>query len=125
VYLRLLFWSGVLLIVWGCTHTPWADAPPFVPADTEECDVSAVSFSRDIVPIMEEYCYSCHKGVMVSGNISLDTYEGVKEAADDGSLVGSVTGDPEYLFMPEAAPPLTDCLIRKIVAWIANGSPEN
>lgn len=62
---------------------------------------------------------------MASGDIFLDTYEGVKEAADDGSLVGSVTGDPEYLFMPEAAPPLADCLLRKIAAWIADGSPEN
>lgn len=127
MYVRLLSAICVMFFALGCSHDPWRDVPESVASepDSGDCDIREVSFRRDIVPIMERHCYICHKGAMASGAIFLDTYKGVKSVADDGRLIGSVQGDPGYLFMPEAAPALSDCNIRKIVAWIANSSVEN
>ena len=89
---------------------------------------AGIDFVRDVKPVLEHNCVSCHRDGNVKGNVRLDT----KEAAFDGDDV-IIAGNPEdsslywtttlpqddELFMPpikneEKDYPLTDA-VKKIL----------
>jgi hypothetical protein len=55
----------------------------------------------------------------------LDTYDGVKAAADNGSLFGSINHDDGYTAMPLGGGKLSNCSIAQVKSWIDNGSLDN
>ncbi len=84
-----------------------------------ECDTLNVSFSQIIDPIVERNCKSCH----FSGNgtgVTLASYEDIKGAAENGSLLGAIKHETGYSPMPKGGK-LDDCTIQKIEAWINKG----
>ncbi|MDP4199566.1 MAG: hypothetical protein Q8922_03340 [Bacteroidota bacterium] len=95
------------------------------PADTSNCDTTAVSFSGFVNPIIQNACLGCHSGSNPSGGISLSTYSGVQTVANNGQLVGGITGTPPYFIMPQTGSPLDACTIAKIRAWVNHGAPNN
>ncbi|MCB0661984.1 MAG: hypothetical protein KDC24_04550 [Saprospiraceae bacterium] len=84
-------------------------------------DVNAVSYERDVAPIIAERCSPCHfpdKGKKKF----LDTYSAVKTNIDD--IIGRIQLDPSKLeFMPfkSKKEPLSDSLIQVIVQWKEGG----
>jgi len=87
------------------------------------CDTTlAVSYSKDIVPLFQQQCYSCHQP---TDNIAMGTYLTDKQMALNGSLLGSVTHASGYRPMPESSPKLSECKLSQIRRWINNGSPNN
>jgi Planctomycete cytochrome C len=89
------------------------------------CDVSNVTFSRSVVPILSANCYSCHGGNTPSGGIQLDTYTGVKLQADNGKLFGSISHAAGFSPMPKNAGSLSSCNITQIKKWVDAGAPNN
>ncbi len=90
------------------------------------CDTTAVTFSQDIFPIIQNKCLGCHGANSINGNppVKLDTYTNIKLEVDNGRFLGSITGDPNYVKMPPSSS-LLQCEIDKIKKWINNGAPNN
>ena len=90
------------------------------------CDLSAVTWSGTIRPILNQQCISCHApGVPGNGGIDLTQYSGARSVALSGALLGSITHAPGYAAMPGTADTLENCQILQIRSWVDNGAPEN
>jgi len=94
-------------------------------SSTIPCDADSVSFSADIVPLVKDACYGCHNQYVHESGIELLTYDDLKTAALNGSLVGTVAGETGYVRMPFGSIPLPACHVEKIRAWVERGALEN
>lgn len=90
-----------------------------------KCDTTAVSFSSQVMPIMDASCTSCHAGSSPSANISLSNYTEVKNASSNANFLGSIQHSSGYSAMPQGASKLDDCSILKISSWIQQGAQNN
>jgi len=84
-----------------------------------------LNLAETIAPIMETHCNSCHSGANPSAGIVTADYEGLREVAMDGSLVGAVNHDPDYSAMPQGQPQLDECPREQIAAWVDDGAQDN
>ena len=89
------------------------------------CFSTDMSFSNDILPIIESNCFPCHDALTIDGNINLEGYDRVKVHIDNGRLVGAITYSPGFSPMPQGKPKLLDCDIEKIQSWVNDGAPNN
>lgn len=113
-----------------------------IPGEEEEAagavEVGEVSFVRDVMPIFEGRCISCHGGPRREGGQRIE--EGLSLLTHRETMAGStwgpvvVPGDPagSYLLelilsgeMPDDAPRLLPREIRIITQWILSGAPDN
>ncbi len=97
---------------------------------------AAISFNRDIRPILTTHCTACHGGVKAAGGISFiyrekATGRGKSEAItilpgqpEASEMMRRITSsDPEEVMpQPEHGPPLLPQDIAKIRQWIAEGA---
>lgn len=94
-----------------------------------------VDFNRDIRPIFNAHCITCHGGVKQAGGVSFSYREQALGTGKSGrpivvagnpkasELMARITSrDPEYR-MPLHQPPLTDGQIELLRRWIAQGAP--
>ena len=89
-------------------------------------DPANIKYSTTITTILTAYgCTGCHGSIAPSGNVSLNTYAGVKAVADDGRLYGAISHAPGYSPMPEGSAKMNACDIKKVKAWIDAGAPNN
>jgi len=98
--------------------------------DQEDCDSVNVTFSENILPIIQNNCYGCHSGANPNGGISLTNYTEIVAAGSiplgiAGSLIGSVTWASGNIPMPDNGPQLADCDLAQIRKWIEDGMPDN
>ncbi|MBK6566454.1 MAG: hypothetical protein IPL63_18110 [Saprospiraceae bacterium] len=89
------------------------------------CDVDSISYSRDVVPIITNYCISCHSEALVLGGINLSNYEKVIVYINNGSFQGSIKHQGGFTPMPQNQAKLSKCDISKVETWVANGAPNN
>ncbi len=89
------------------------------------CDTTNVSYSLQIVPILQENCYACHKGPGASSGIDFSNYGAFKGWAGSGYVIGDLTAAPGFTPMPYGLPSLSSCEINTILAWIHQGTPDN
>lgn len=96
------------------------------PGAGTNCDTAAaVSYVKNIVPLFQQQCYSCHSGGSPSGNISMGTYAADKAIAVNGKLYGSISFTSGFSPMPQGAPKMSTCQLATIKKWIDSGSPNN
>ncbi|HET6253986.1 MAG TPA: hypothetical protein VFE32_07925 [Puia sp.] len=89
------------------------------------CDTTNVRYSTQIVAILQNNCYVCHRGAGASSGIDFSNYGAFKGWAQSGYVVGDITAAPGYTPMPYGLPPLSGCDINTIIAWIHQGMPNN
>ena len=91
-----------------------------------------VSFSTEVMPIFEQYCWECHSEDNTELGLRLDSYEGVMAGSDYGTVVEP--GDPsgsllvdmmESGDMPEEGDLVPPEQIEIIKTWIAEGAENN
>jgi mono/diheme cytochrome c family protein len=119
-------WIGAALAVTGI----WA-AVHFAP---HKPAAVAVDFSRDIRPIFNQYCVSCHGGVRQKSDVSFIYRD---EALGKGSsgrativpgrpeaseLIARITSNDPEVRMPYHAPPLPPQQIALLKQWIKDGA---
>src|SRR4051812_28774397 len=81
------------------------------------CDTAAMTYTTNIQPIIQNFCYSCHAGAATgSFGINLDSYANLKVEANSGELVHRITSTDPAFMMPKGGPRLSDCDISKIQA---------
>lgn len=95
----------------------YPDAPP--------CDTTNVSYAEDVWPIISSNCTGCHSGGAPQGNVSLENYDDIVVAANNGSLLGTIKHEEGWSPMPKGGGQLNDCDIATIEKWVNDGTPEN
>jgi len=89
------------------------------------CDTSDMKYAANVLPILQNNCYSCHGNGVVTAGVSLDGYANVKQKVDANLLINVITHAPGYPAMPYGLPQLSACDINKIKAWVNTGAPDN
>jgi mono/diheme cytochrome c family protein len=110
----------LVVLLQNCTYDKEAIVP------ISNCpDTSDVSYAASVAPILRANCFSCHGNGSSLGNVSLDTYDKIKDLATSGRLLGSISHLPGFHPMPEGADKLSDCNITAIKTWIEEGTQNN
>ena len=93
---------------------------------------ATVSFSLDVLPLLEQDCIICHGG---AGGLNLESYEGVIAGGVSGAVV--IPGNAEQSLLPRRldgtapptmpldAPMLTTPEVDRIKQWIDEGARDN
>ncbi|MBP8822841.1 MAG: cytochrome c [Flavobacteriales bacterium] len=89
------------------------------------CDTLNVTYSGVIQPLVDGYCTGCHGGSSPEGGLDYTTWDDLHAVAVDGRLAGSIQHQNPFTPMPPTGPMLPDCQIDQIMAWIAQGAPNN
>ncbi len=94
-----------------------------------------VHFFRDVKPILEAKCYSCHQGSTVKGGLRLDTRAAallggrvdgpalVPGQPDDSPIYQRITSAYEDEVMPAKGDRLSEAEVATLRQWIADGAP--
>ena len=114
--------GGIIVLIISCSKS--SEDQLTTPAPTA-CDTVNMTYSTDVLPILQANCYSCHGNGNAEGGEQLDSYEAVKDAAEDGDLLGVITHAAGYPPMPDGGGKLSDCDINKIRDWINRGATNN
>ena len=118
--------TGLLLAILALTYSCKKGSQDVLSGGAT-CDTVAMSYSTNVVPILQENCYTCHGNgnTAGSGGILLEGYSNLKVYATNGQLVGNVTHAPGYVPMPYGLPKLPNCEVNTIVDWVNNGALNN
>lgn len=84
-----------------------------------------ISYTQKVVPMLQQYCYSCHTGNFPSGNKLMGTYAADKIMAQNGSLYGTINHSAGFSPMPQGMPKMSNCQIATIKKWIDTGMLNN
>jgi len=90
-----------------------------------DCDTDNISYSIDVVPILQNNCYECHSEAVNQAGITLEGYNNLKTYVDNGRFLGAIKHEPGFSPMPQGRPQLPDCQIAKIEQWILDGAQNN
>jgi hypothetical protein len=111
-----------------------ADRIAKVSAEYAPLKKGGVDFFRDVKPIIETHCYSCHQGAKVKGGLRLDTLASALKGgkADgpalvvghpaDSPIVQRITSTDAEEIMPAKGDPLAPKEIEIIKTWIREGA---
>jgi hypothetical protein len=115
-----------LLIIAGSIHSCKKGNEEALGGNTT-CDTVGMTYTADVVPILQANCYSCHGNgnTAGSGGVLLEGYANIEPYAANGYLVGNVTHAPGYNPMPYGLPALPACEQDVIVDWVKNGYQNN
>lgn len=114
--------STIVLFVFclsSCTYNNEEELYPEVPV------IDSLSYTEDVLPIIEVNCYACHQNGSTSGGVNLEGYENLTIHVESGSLLGTIRHDEGWSAMPKGASKLSDSQIEKVSKWIDEGYPNN
>ena len=118
----LIVFLTVMVSVSGCYYDKEDELYQYF---QDGCDTVNLSYSADVLPVIQTHCYQCHDGNTSFGQVNLEGYNGLKIFADNGRLYGAINHLSGFSPMPKNAPKLSDCNIKVINKWINNGAPNN
>jgi hypothetical protein len=78
-----------------------------------------------VVPVFQQFCYSCHTGSFPSGGIVMGTYTTDKAIGLNGKLYGSINHASGFSPMPKGMSKMNACQIAVIKKWIDAGLLNN
>jgi WD40 repeat protein len=110
----------------------------FVPGFARAEPAKAVSYYRDIRPVLQQHCQGCHQPAKPLGGYIMTTFTGVlqagdsgkpgvvpKDAAKSGLLERLLLPKGHMELMPKDKDPLPAVEIDKIRRWIAEGAADD
>lgn len=101
----------------GCYYDKTDELNPgaglFTPCDTTH----PVSYQRHILPVLQNYCYSCHSGSQPSSTYNLDSYAAVQTQAANGNLWNDLSDGHGSHHMPPSFV-LDSCYLKQFDYWI-------
>ncbi len=137
VFIRNLFAFlavGAFVFLGSCTKDKATE--PKETTDTVACIQAGqtITYTDDVKQILTTYCTnkdfgSCHQTDADGGTFGFDftTYAGIKEKADDGTLINRVfnsPGNPMPSILSTGPQTLSDCDQLKLQTWVDQGAPE-
>jgi hypothetical protein len=103
------------------------DTPP-LPIE----EVTGVSFSGEVLPILVRRCVKCHGGERTEEGLILKTHDDVIAGSWNGPVIEPGDAEGSFLVeqivsgeMPKKEPRLLPAEIRIISGWIDAGAPDN
>lgn len=117
--LMLSFIISLGLLFFSCTKENEEDLSK---QEIDSCQADKAVYAS-LEPIFQAKCIQCHSGADGTKGISLDSYEGVKNAAGK-NLLKAVKHEPGVRAMPLNGKKLSDCEIAKIESWINRDFPQ-
>lgn len=110
----LITFSSCSIALFSCTREK------VTPTDVQ-C-LTTMSFSNDVLPIIEDKCMGCHEQGNASGGYDFSSYNSISTNAS--AILGSMNASG-YQLMPIGGPALPDSTIQKIKCWIEQGKLDN
>lgn len=90
------------------------------------CTIPVTStFSKNVLPLLNNRCNNCHGGSSPSAGINLTSYTEVIKYVNNGSLMGSINHASGYSAMPKNSGKMSSCEIGTIQSWIDSGAFNN
>lgn len=129
IVLYIILLVSIAIIYFGCD-----DSITVADVDSREMPDSNVSFSKDIAPIFELKCVSCHGNGRLEAGLDLtevsrfvDGRIVVPTEPDNSVLVWTIEGRAGFPPMPPPSfsIPLTAEQIRGVKTWIDEGAKNN
>jgi len=90
-----------------------------------DCNLTNVTFTNTIQPIIANNCAGCHGASSPSGGLSLTTYSQINSIAQNGVLENVLYGINGAVPMPYNTNSLNDCFLDQINIWLSEGAPNN
>ena len=94
--------------------------------------VSGASFSKDVMPVFQNSCVSCHGGDQTKAGLDLTTYDSLMAGSFNGSVIVPGNSAGSFLVqqvtsgkMPKRGSKLTAEQIKIISEWIDAGALNN
>jgi len=115
---------AVLFFGWGTTSC-YIDKEDELYPDAPNCDITNVTYSQTVTPILQNNCNGCHNAVSQSGGIITDNYADLQTIINNGKFRGSINHLSGYSPMPKGAGKLSSCDLQKINKWLDAGAPNN
>jgi hypothetical protein len=81
-----------------------------------------ITYTGSVRTIVSNNCLPCHGGTNPSGGLNLETYAGVRNAAENGNLINRINSASSP--MPQSGL-MAPALIATIEQWAADGYLEN
>ncbi|MBE0661216.1 MAG: hypothetical protein IH597_02010 [Bacteroidales bacterium] len=106
---------AALLFTAACRHEP-IEGPPVNPPD--DCDTTNITFAGTIMPLLDQYCISCHVGATPEAGLDFTDFSAIAFVAQNGALLGSIRHEEGFTNMPAVGDKLSDCDIRKFEIWV-------
>jgi WD40 repeat protein len=129
---QVLFLAAAVAAVASVSWSMAGEAAP--PASKN----SAVSYYREVRPILQENCQGCHQPARREGGFALTTVEAMRKAGnseepgvvpgnpDASVLVSEISGTPgQRAAMPVGRPPLKPEQVSLIARWIREGAQDD
>lgn len=100
-------------------------------------ETSAVSFHREIRPILQAHCQGCHQPAKPGGGYVVTSFDSllkpgesgdpaiVPKNLDESGLLAQILPTDGVALMPQGKPPLKDAEIDLIRRWIAQGAIDD
>jgi mono/diheme cytochrome c family protein len=109
------------------------EAPAEAPTEAAAgASAATVSFTNDVVPIIQSRCINCHGGDRTEKGLVMHTYEELMAGSENGPVIvpGDVAGSKlvELIAnqkMPKRGPKLTPPQVQLITDWVAAGALNN
>jgi uncharacterized membrane protein len=118
------------VVVQATSASPVESSATAAPVSTSS--TSDVSFSKQILPILQESCVSCHGGEKTSKGLDLKTFASVMKGSQNGAVI--IAGDAarsnllksvQAGKMPKRGNKLTADQIQLFVDWVNAGAKDN
>ena len=124
--MRKIFFTGVVLVVVLFFNSCYYDKDQLLYGGNTVCiTTGTMSYTQNVMPLLQQYCYSCHSGNFPSGNILMGTYAADKAIALSGKLFGCISYQAGFSPMPKDQPKMNNCEIATIKKWIDTGVLNN
>jgi mono/diheme cytochrome c family protein len=102
---------------------------PEPPKEPTAPPAAALTYERDILPIVKRSCLTCHGGAKKRGKLDLSTYSAARKGGEEGtSFVPGKPGDSSFLTtilagkMPPGGKKLPAREVELIREWIRTGA---
>ncbi len=121
--------AGTALVLAACSGSS-AGAP--AAGNPGGSSSTVVSFAKDVEPIFQSRCISCHGGQQTQRGLNLSSYASLMAGSVNGAVI--VPGNPSASSliqmvdegkMPKRGPQLLPGQIQALTDWVKNGAPDN
>lgn len=135
-YFRVGFTSKSFLVaglmVFIMALSACGSSPTTATAEVQVAPASSLSYSKDVYPIFEASCITCHGVEKVSRGLDLTSYEKTMTGSVKGPVVLPGDADNSLLVqltaegkMPKQGAKLTPEQVAIVRNWVNQGAPNN
>lgn len=118
---------ALIFVAFAFTACFYDKADVVYPTTAAACDTTTVTYSNQIVSILNAQCNYCHGAAAnsIGGGIYLNTYAALKPYVNNGSFLNSILQNGKASAMPKNGAKMDNCSILKIQSWINKGALNN